>query len=253
MSTSSAISSAGSGAAVGSAGGLWGAAIGAGVGLLAGLMSPDEQTQTKRMQVAPASAWENQGQSLQQSTLPGITAGLSGLPGQEQLNKEAFGASNDFAALLKQYQTTGGMPNQQDITSAQSYANQITAPQQQQMNLALRNSRQQYATNAGIQGRGINDFAMNNKLNLQAQDFAQSLGAQQQSIGAQYAQQISQNRLGFSGQLAELKTGLASQAMQNRMAIMGLGSQIQNQERNARIAQAGGSVTNYSQIGRAHV
>jgi hypothetical protein len=172
-----------------------------------------------------------------------MQAQLGGFGDLEQIQRGALGAnasqaSESLAQLLQQYQATGGMPSQADLASAQQFAQASTAPQQQQIDLAMRQAQQSAAQQAGLMGRRGNDFALNTRLGQQRTDAMSALGAQQSAIGAQYAQQLAQNRLGFAGQLADLRQGLATQAMQNRMAIMGLGSQIQGREQQFRTANA---------------
>jgi hypothetical protein len=159
-----------------------------------------------------------------------------------RIQREDFGratqASQNYGNLLQQYQQSGGLPTNQDLASGRSFAEQTLAPQREQIDLAMRQSTEAARQQAALSGRGPNDFAMNTRLAGQRSDLLNQLGAQQSSVGAQYAQQLSQNRLGFAGQFADLQQGLASQAMQNRIAIMGLGSQIQNAGRNFRVATA---------------
>lgn len=200
----------------------WLPIAGAVLGGIAGAQGTPGQSATSRRSLAPESEQE-------QIARQAVTGGFGQLEDiwRGQLGSQATAASESLAQLLQQYQATGGVPGQVDITAGQQYAQQITAPQQAQIELAMRQSRQEAARQAGISGRAPTDFALQTRLAGQQADLMSQLGAQQSSIGAQYAQQIAQQRLGYAGQLAELRQGLASQAMQNRMAIMGLGTQVQ--------------------------
>lgn len=147
-------------------------------------------------------------------------------------------SSRDLAALLQQYQQTGGMPSAQDIAQAQGFAGQMFAGQRLGAQQATLEAQQQYAQQAAIQGRGGLDPILRNKLAEQQRMQEQQIGAQQMAFGAQQAQGISQNRLAFAGQRANVLGGLASQAMSNRQALLSMGSQLQAAERNFRLATA---------------
>jgi len=200
----------------------WIPLAGAAVGAIAGSQKTPGQSVTETRNIAGESEQERVARQT-------VTGGFGQLEDIQRgaMGAQATAASESFANLLQQYQATGGVPGQADITAGQQYAQQITAPQQAQIELAMRQSRQEAARQAGVTGRAPTDFAFQTRLAGQQADLMSQLGAQQSSIGAQYAQQIAQQRLGYAGQLAELRQGLASQAMQNRMAIMGLGAQVQ--------------------------
>lgn len=200
----------------------WLPIAGAVLGGIAGSQGTPGQSVTQRRDIGAESEQER----IARQTVTGGFGQLEEIQ-RGQLGSQATAASESLAQLLQQYQATGGVPGQADITAAQQYAQQITAPQQAQIELAMRQSRQEASRQAGITGRAPTDFAFQTRLAGQQADLMSQLGAQQSAIGAQYAQQIAQQRLGYAGQLAELRQGLATQAMQNRMAIMGLGTQVQ--------------------------
>ena len=62
------------------------------------------------------------------------------------------------------------------------------------------------------------------------------LGAQQGSYASQLALALPQQRLGLQAQGAQIQDALATQALQNRATLLGLGSQIQQSERNNQLA-----------------
>jgi len=223
--------SIGSGAAAGSAFGPWGAVVGGVLGAAAGGQGSEGQSLQRR--VGPETELERQARQAQ----------LGGFQRLEDIQRGSLGqnagqSANALADLLRQYQQSGGIPGQADLTAGQQFAQASTAPQQQQIELAMRQAQQQSAQLAGLSGRRPNDFALQTRLGQQRTDAMAALGAQQSALGAQYAQQFSQNRLGFAEQLNSLNQGLATQALQNRMAIMGLGSQIQGREQNFRLGTA---------------
>lgn len=205
---------------------------GAILGAMAGSQGSKGKKETSSLNLSPETELERQAR-LQQEQGFGQLDRI-----QREEGSRANQASQSYGDMLKQYQQTGGQPTAADLTQGRSFAEQMLAPQQNQIDLSMRQSTEQAREQAALSGRGPTDFSMNTKLAGQRSDLMSQLGAQQSSMGAQYAQQLSQNRLGFAGQFADLQQGLASQAMQNRMAIMGLGSQIQNAGRNFRATTA---------------
>lgn len=201
---------------------------GALLGAAAGAQGTKGQSQTSSMNLAPEDELERLARLQQEQ----------GFGDLNRIQREDFGranqASQSYGNMLQDYQKSGGIPTSADLSQGRSFAEQMTAPQQAQIDLSMRQSTEAMQQQAGLSGRGPNDFAFNTRLAGQRSDLMSQLGAQQSAMGSQYAQQISQNRLGYAGQFADLQQGLASQAMQNRMAIMGLGSQIQNAGRNFR-------------------
>jgi len=155
-----------------------------------------------------------------------------------QLGAQANLASENLARLLQQYQTSGGMPTQAQMGAAQQYAQQVTAPQQVALDQAMRQSQQEFARQAGLSGRRTTDFALQTRLGAQRTQGMERLGAAQSQIGAEYANQLSQNTLGYAQQLQGLRQGLMSQAMENRMAIMRLGQGIQTGQQQFRMGTA---------------
>ncbi len=201
---------------------------GAILGGMAGAQGSKGKSETSSMNLAPESELERLARLQQEQ----------GFGDLNRIQHEDFGranqASQSYGDLLQQYQKSGGVPTSADLSQGRSFAEQMTAPQQAQIDLSMRQSTEAMREQSGLSGRGPNDFAFNTRLAGQRSDLMSQLGAQQSAMGSQYAQQISQNRLGYSEQFAGLQQGLASQAMQNRIAIMGLGSQIQNAGRNFR-------------------
>lgn len=205
---------------------------GALLGAVAGAQGTQGQSQTNRINVGAESELERLARLQQEQ----------GFGDLNRIQREDFGranqASQSYGDLLKQYQQSGGAPSSSDLSQGRSFAEQALAPQQAQIDLAMRQSTEAAREQAGLSGRGPNDFALNTRLAGQRNDLMSQLGAQQSAMGLQFANQFSQNRLGFAGQFADLQQGLATQAMQNRMAIMGLGSQVQQAGQNFRVNTA---------------
>jgi len=218
--------------AVGTAAMIGGAAL---LGGIAGQQgNKSSQTYSSQVNVAPASQEElnatrgisNSFDQLQQFSNLG--------PGAADITA-GYNSQQDLAKMLQQFAAGGYAPTQQD----QQLALQMLAPQQLAAQRAGEQAQTQYARNAALTGRGLNDFSFTNSLNKQLGNLQQDLAAQQSQLAAQQPGM----RLGYQQNLTDLKSGLATQAMQNRAAIAGLGSQIQSAERNFRLGTAGKSGT----------
>lgn len=201
---------------------------GALLGAVAGAQGTQGQSQTSQINVGAESELERLARLQQEQ----------GFGDLNRIQREDFGranqASQSYGNLLQQYQKSGGAPTSADLSQGRSFAEQALAPQQAQIDLSMRQSTEAMREQAGLSGRGPNDFAFNTRLAGQRSDLMSQLGAQQSAMGLQFANQFSQNRLGYAEQFAGLQQGLASQAMQNRMAIMGLGAQVQQAGQNFR-------------------
>jgi len=161
-------------------------------------------------------------------------------PGNSDITA-GLNSQRDLAAMLEQYSKGGYAPTAQDMETAKAQ----TAPQQVALEQQMRSIREQAARQQALAGRGPTDFVFNNKLNQNQLDLTQQLAAQQSAIAAQQPFQ----RLGFAENLAQIRSGLATQAMQNRQAILGLGSQIQSAERNFRLGTASRSGSQTTESG----
>lgn len=150
-------------------------------------------------------------------------------PGDSDITA-GLNSQRDLAAMLESYSKGGYAPTAQD----QELAKAQLAPQQVALDQQLRSIREQAARQQALSGRGPTDFVFNNRLNQNQLDLTQQLAAQQTALASQQPLQ----RLGFAESLAQIRSGLASQALQNRQAILGLGSQIQSAERNFRLGTA---------------
>jgi hypothetical protein len=148
--------------------------------------------------------------------------------------------------MLSQFAQGGFMPGQQDISQANTLAQQLFQGQQVGLSQAFDTQRQQASRNAARMGRaGIDPVLQNQLMQGQARQ-QQQLNADIGSYATQYAQSLPQQRLGFAQQLAQVNQGLASQAMANRQALLGLGSQLRGQEQNFRLGSASTTQTTSS-------
>jgi hypothetical protein len=174
--------------------------------------------------------------ALQQYTNlgPGASDVSAGLDSQRAL-----------ASLLQQMQATGGMPTQANLDQANAFTNNIFAPQQTALQQAFQDQSVQASRQAGLMNRSANDPILRAKLAQEQTRQQQTLNSDKTAYSAQYAQQLPQQQLNLAGQLAQVRSGLATQAMQNRNAMLALGSSVQNDERNYRfnIANRSSSTT----------
>ncbi len=147
--------------------------------------------------------------------------------------------TRDYAKLLKQYGTQGGNdPTQQDINGASGLADKLFAGQRTAMNQGFDDQRTEFARRAALMGRGSNDPILAAKLAQEQTRQSSLLDANQGSWSTQYAMQQPMQRLGFLGQRADVMSGLASQAMNNRTALLNMGTSMLNNERSWRYQTA---------------
>lgn len=218
------------------------AAVSAGVGVAGAVKGSSKGETSSKSDVSTVDA--GQATAAENAAGAGINTGFSQFSDLVQAGPGAsdvtagVGASRDLADLLKQYQQTGGAPSQQDQSQANTFAGQMFAGQRLGAQQAAIEANQTYAQQAAIQGRGGLDPIFRNKVAQQQQQSEQMIGAQQGAFAAQQSQQFSQNRLDFAGKRASVLGGLATQALSNRQALVGMGSQIQSAERQFRLATA---------------
>jgi hypothetical protein len=216
-----------------------GAALGIGGALLGGIAGAqgNRSNQTSRVELAPESELERQGGATSLAQLTELERLLGYGPGQQDV-QAGVQSQRGLADLLAQFSQGGFLPGQQDIQGSQQLAQQLFAGQQEGLNQAFEQQRRQASRNAARMGRGAIDPVLTNML-AQGQTQQQSqLNANIGSFAAQRAQELPLQRLQFAQQLAQVNAGLATQAMQNRQAILGLGSQLRGQEQNFRLGTA---------------
>jgi hypothetical protein len=165
------------------------------------------------------------GQDIQMGALKDVQ-GLSG----GQYAQQAFGAQNDLANLYGQYQQSGGLPNQQDLSASNAFAAQQFAPQQVALQQAFQTQIQQANQHAALSGRSTNDPILRAKLAQEQTRQQAQLQAQQGAFAGQTAMGLSDKRLQF----AEGRSNALSSQLQSRIGlaqnIFGLGTQVASQD-----------------------
>lgn len=215
---------------------MWGAIAGAALGALAGGQGSNS-SQTTTRNLAPESELEKRGGAVALSQLSELEKLFGAGPGAQDV-QSGLTSQRDLATMLSQYAQGGFMPGQQDISQANTLAQQLFQGQQVGLNQAFDVQRQQASRNAARMGRsGIDPVLQNQLMQGQARQ-QQQLNADIGSYATQFAQSMPTQRLGFAQQLAQVNQGLASQALANRQALLGLGSQLRSQEQNFRAGTA---------------
>lgn len=215
------------------------AAIAGAGALLGGLAGGqgNQSSQTVQRNLAPESELEKRGGAVALSQLNDLERLMGAGPGMQDV-QAGLTSQRDLASLLQQFSQGGFMPGQQDITQANQLAQQLFQGQQVGLNQAFDTQRQQASRNAARMGRSAIDPVLQNQLMQGQARQQQQLNADIGSYSTQYALSIPQQRLQATQQLAQVQSGLATQAMANRQALLGLGSQLRGQEQNFRAGTA---------------
>lgn len=215
-----------------------------GIGALVGAQG-SKQSATQSIQLSPASDFEKFSGQLSQDQLKQLQALVGAGAGEADV---AAGAQSqrDLAGMLEGLVSSGGLPTQSDIQSAQGFASDIFAPQRQALETQFTQSNEEVAQLAAQLGRPVNDPILQAKLARFKGEQVGQLSAQQGAFAAQEARNLPLQRLGFAESLTNVRQGLASQAFSNRQALATLGSQFLAGERNFRLGAANRTTTSRS-------
>ncbi len=158
-------------------------------------------------------------------------------PGESEVEANNL-FQNDFAQQLQQMLSTGGGPNSQMLEQANQFSSSIFKPQQVALDQQFEDAQVDSNRLAARLGRAGNDPILRNKLMQEKTRQQTSLNAQQGAFTANYAQQMPQQFINMGSTLSNLRQGLATQAFQNRQALLTMGQQITQNERNYRVNTA---------------
>lgn len=198
-----------------------GAIAGGLLGAIAGGQGSNSSSSSEGgIRVAPETALEQYANPMLQRQLQEQENFANLGPGAQDITA-GVGAQRSLADMLQQYSTGGFMPSQQDYASAGQFADAT-------LGASFRQQETQAARLSAQLGRPVNDPILQAKLR-------QSLGEQRGSMVAQEARNMPMQRLQFASGLADVRSGLATQAMSNRQALMSLGSQLRGQDREWRL------------------
>jgi hypothetical protein len=146
-------------------------------------------------------------------------------PGSQDVSS-SLNSSRSLADLLGQYSQSGGLPSSGDINSANSFANNIFAPQR----TALQQSFTQQETDANRLsarlGRSIDDPILQAKLRTGMMNQSAMLNSQQSAFGSDLALKLPGQRVDYASRQADVLGNLASQAFKNRAALLSAGSNL---------------------------
>lgn len=150
---------------------------------------------------------------------------------------------NSFAGNLENL--LKGLSNP-DVAKNYAESNALFAPEREALKQNFQDQTTESNRMAARMGRSGIDPILRNKLSQEQTRQTRSLDAQVGSYGRQLPMINAQNYLQIGGALSNLRAGLATQALQNRSTLLGLGNSLAESERNYRLNTAlrTGSQTN---------
>lgn len=169
--------------------------------------------------------------------------------GTAQIEGDIDQARAESLTLADQLRAAQAGPNEAQMAQAQRFSQDIFAPQQEALNQSFIRSETDTARLAARLGRSVDDPILRARLAESQGNQTAMLQAQQGAFTAQTAQAFQGQQLERQNQLANLRGGLASQALQNRQALLGMGQSLLQQERQFRLSAAGQTQTSTGQSG----
>lgn len=188
------------------------------------------------------SAEEEQALAAQSQGLTDLSGMISQGPGSQDV-AAGLQSQREFADLLQKYQQGGFNPSQADFETARGQVGNLFAGQQESLNQQMQQQQRMAQRNAALTGRGINDPVFQNMQNQMFTNQQQQLEANKTSATQDIANQQPGQRIQYAEALTQTRLGLGNQAMQNRQLLLSLGNQIREQERNFRLNAAGRNTT----------
>jgi hypothetical protein len=209
-------------------------------GAVTGGLGKNQSSSTGLQMVDPSELEKNAGSNILDlfNNLQKRLANNPNEASQQTLDQNANQATDQYANLLQMLTKSGGVPSQEDTQAANQYAAQAFQGQQTALDQSFSDQQRQMQRTAAQMGRSVGDPILRAKLAQEKIRQQAQLSSNQGSFASQYAQGLGQQRLGGAEALMGLRQGLASQAIQNRMTLLNLGSQLQANERNFRIQTA---------------
>jgi hypothetical protein len=213
---------------------------------LSALAGSQEDEVKQKRNLAKASDFENllmglgSQKGLVQQDYESMRAFADAGPNQTDYTK-GVGAQRDLADMLKKYSEGGYMPTAQDISSSNQLAQGLFQPRQVGLQQAFSDQTVEANRRAALQGRSMNDPMLAAKLGIEQTRQQAMLGAETNSWAQQYAMSQPGQRLGYATDRTNMLSQLANQAVQNRQAILGLGSQLGSGLREWRLNSADSS------------
>jgi len=205
--------------------------------VVGGIAAAQKKNQSESRDLGTASELETRSGQVSLDSLNQLQEMIARGPGAQDVQAGAD-SQRDLARLIKELQGNGGMPNDQDTARAGDFADRAFAGQRNSLTNTFEDQRVQASRAQARTGRGSFDPILQNKLAQEQTRQSGQLAANQGSFAAQYAQQLPNQRLQLAQQFAGVQSGLASQAMSNRQALLGLGQQLRSGDQNFRAGTA---------------
>lgn len=210
----------------------------------------DTTTESTNRNLGPETALQRQAEEGTSKDYAALQGEVNAGPGQQDIS-DYMGNSRSLEALLGQYSQNGGMPSSSDFSQANGLASQAYAGQQTALNQSFQTQLQQGQNSAALMGRDGNDPTLQGALRSAQMLQQQQLSANQGAFGTQLAMQLPQQRLSYAQQQNTMMGGLASQALQNRSALLAQGNSILGGQQNYQIGASGSTTSNHSGGGLA--
>lgn len=212
--------------------------VGGGIlgGLLGGIAGsqPDEMKSSSWVDVGKSTAREDQALNRENNLFDSLFKLVHMGPGEEAVSG-SLGATNDFAAMLKEMMGTGGLPSQGDIDTSEGLAGSLFGRRRTALQQSFEDASTDTSRLSAMLGREVNDPILQAKLRTGMMRETALLDADQSAWATDYATKLPERRLGFASQRADVMGNLARQAMNNRSALLGIGSNIAANERSWRL------------------
>ena len=145
----------------------------------------------------------------------------------------------NLASLFEAASESGGLPSQQQIDQSNTIAQQLFAPQRTALKQSQEAQLERASQLAAQLGRPINDPVIQSRLSREFMQGEERIAAQQGATAQNIALGLPGQQLNLASQAAQLRSGLASQAIQNRQTLFSLGNLVQQQGRQFRLGTAG--------------
>ena len=199
-----------------------------GAALLGAFGGSQGSKSTSKKQLGSASESEREGGRVATNQLQQLEQLINEYgPGGDDV-KANQQAQQDLIARLNKMAQSGGLPNAQQQQQGRDMAAQQLAPERIAMKQLIERQQVESARRAGQLGRAGNDPILQAKMAQFSAQAEERFGARQSALGSQFANAMPDRQLGFQVQAAQIQSGLASQALSNRSALLGLGSNLQS-------------------------
>jgi hypothetical protein len=222
-------------------------AVGAASGLISG--ASDKKT-SQSVEVNNAGEFETRMRAAQQTLFSELERAMAKGPGEQDV-AAATGAQRDLAAQLQDLSRTGGLPTEADLGTGTKFADIAFASQREKLSQDFEDQQVAASRNAAFLGREENDPILRAKLAQEQTRQSRVLSGEQGALAQNVSFALPGQRLAFAGQRADILSGLANQAFQNRQGLLQVGNTLAEQERAYRLNTATRTQTEHGSFGQA--